>query len=393
MKILFICQYYYPEPFRHKDICEELVSKGHEVTVITGLPNYPVGKVYKGYKYGKKRDEVINGVKIHRCFTIGRYGGSLKRLLNYFSYPLSACRYVGHIKEEYDIVFVNQLSPIMMAWPAIKYKKKHKTKIIMYCLDLWPISLCVGGMSTKSIVYKLFHKISVDIYKKMDLILNTSESFKNYQVNKLKIDSSIISYLPQYAETIFLPSSCKKLPNEFIDLMFAGNIGTAQSIKTIITAAKLCKDIKNLRWHIVGDGTEVKNLKNMAQGMENIIFYGYQPIDKMPEFYSMADVMLVTMKKDLVSSLTLPGKVQTYMAAGKPIIGAADGETQRVISESQCGFCGQAEDAQTLAVNIRRIINEDLQTLSSNSRRYYESKFSKESFFKTIESVLKKFEK
>lgn len=393
MKILFICQYYYPEPFRHKDICEELVSKGHEVTVITGLPNYPVGKVYKGYKYGKKRDEVINGVKIHRCFTIGRYGSSLKRLLNYFSYPLSACRYVGHIKEEYDIVFVNQLSPIMMAWPAIKYKKKHKTKIIMYCLDLWPISLCVGGMSTKSIVYKLFHKISVDIYKKMDLILNTSESFKNYQVNKLKIDSSIISYLPQYAETIFLPSSCKKPPNEFIDLMFAGNIGTAQSIKTIITAAKLCKDIKNLRWHIVGDGTEVKNLKNMAQGMENIIFYGYQPIDKMPEFYSMADVMLVTMKKDLVSSLTLPGKVQTYMAAGKPIIGAADGETQRVISESQCGFCGQAEDAQTLAVNIRRIINEDLQTLSSNSRRYYESKFSKESFFKTIESVLKKFEK
>lgn len=393
MKILFICQYYYPEPFRHKDICEELVSKGHEVTVITGLPNYPVGKVYKGYKYGKKRDEVINGVKIHRCFTIGRYGGSLKRLLNYFSYPLSACRYVGHIKEEYDIVFVNQLSPIMMAWPAIKYKKKHKTKIIMYCLDLWPISLCVGGMSTKSIVYKLFHKISVDIYKKMDLILNTSESFKNYQVNKLKIDSSIISYLPQYAETIFLPSSCKKPPNEFIDLMFAGNIGTAQSIKTIITAAKLCKDIKNLRWHIVGDGTEVKNLKNMAQGMENIIFYGYQPIDKMPEFYSMADVMLVTMKKDLVSSLTLPGKVQTYMAAGKPIIGAADGETQRVISESQCGFCGQAEDAQTLAVNVRRIINEDLETLSSNSRRYYESKFSKESFFKTIESVLKKFEK
>lgn len=393
MKILFICQYYYPEPFRHKDICEELVSKGHEVTVITGLPNYPVGKVYKGYKYGKKRDEVINGVKIHRCFTIGRYGGSLKRLLNYFSYPLSACRYVGHIKEEYDIVFVNQLSPIMMAWPAIKYKKKHKTKIIMYCLDLWPISLCVGGMSTKSIVYKLFHKISVDIYKKMDLILNTSESFKNYQVNKLKIDSSIISYLPQYAETIFLPSSCKKLPNEFIDLMFAGNIGTAQSIKTIITAAKLCKDIKNLRWHIVGDGTEVKNLKNMAHGMENIIFYGYQPIDKMPEFYSMADVMLVTMKKDLVSSLTLPGKVQTYMAAGKPIIGAADGETQRVISESQCGFCGQAEDAQTLAVNVRRIINEDLETLSSNSRRYYESKFSKESFFKTIESVLKKFEK
>lgn len=393
MKILFICQYYYPEPFRHKDICEELVSKGHEVTVITGLPNYPVGKVYKGYKYGKKRDEVINGVKIHRCFTIGRYGSSLKRLLNYFSYPLSACRYVGHIKKEYDIVFVNQLSPIMMAWPAIKYKKKHKTKIIMYCLDLWPISLCVGGMSTKSIVYKLFHKISVDIYKKMDLILNTSESFKNYQVNKLKIDSSIISYLPQYAETIFLPSSCKKLPNEFIDLMFAGNIGTAQSIKTIITAAKLCKDIKNLRWHIVGDGTEVKNLKNMAQGMENIIFYGYQPIDKMPEFYSMADVMLVTMKKDLVSSLTLPGKVQTYMAAGKPIIGAADGETQRVISESQCGFCGQAEDAQALAVNVRRIINEDLETLSSNSRRYYESKFSKESFFKTIESVLKKFGK
>ena len=128
MKILVVCQYYYPEPFRHPDICEELVKRGHEVTVVTGLPNYPMGEIYKGYQNGEKRDEVLNGVKVHRCYTIGRKQGALYRFLNYYSYALSSTRYIKKIKEEYDVVFVNQLSPVMMANANVTLFLKNSIK-------------------------------------------------------------------------------------------------------------------------------------------------------------------------------------------------------------------------------------------------------------------------
>ena len=146
MKILVICQYYLPEPFRISDLCEEFVKLGHEVSVVTGTPNYPEGRIYCGYRHGKRRNEVMNGVHVHRCFTIGRRSGKLFRFFNYFSYSISASIYASHMKEKFDIVFVNQLSPVMMANPAIKYKNKHNVKMFLYCLDLWPESLTVGGI-------------------------------------------------------------------------------------------------------------------------------------------------------------------------------------------------------------------------------------------------------
>ena len=154
MKILVICQYYSPEPFRHSDICEELVKRGHEVTVVTGLPNYPMGKIYDGFRHGKKRDEQINGVKIHRCFIIGRRHGAIFRFLNYYSYAISSHFYVKHLKDDFDVVFVNQLSPVMMAKAGITYKKKHNKKLVLYCLDLWPESLVAGGITRGSFIYK-----------------------------------------------------------------------------------------------------------------------------------------------------------------------------------------------------------------------------------------------
>ena len=164
MKILVVCQYYYPEPFRITDICEELVRRGHEVFVVTGLPNYPEGMIYSGYRGKDKRDENINGVRVHRCFTIGRRSGVLFRFLNYYSYAFSSVRYTSKLKEKFDVIFVNQLSPVMMAKAAISYKKKHNTKIVMYCLDLWPESLTVGGIKKGSAIYKFFHKVSAKMY-------------------------------------------------------------------------------------------------------------------------------------------------------------------------------------------------------------------------------------
>ena len=235
MKILVICQYYYPEPFRHPDICEELVKRGHEVKVVTGYPNYPEGILYEGYGKGKHIDEVINGVKVHRCYTVPRQTGSVKRLMNYYSYAASSTKYVlsndclASDGNPFDVVLCNQLSPVMMADAAIAYKKKHKVPVVMYCLDLWPESLIAGGITRESVIYKFFHHVSKKIYRQMDKILITSRMFEYYLHSEFGIDRKKLEYLPQYAEGIFEQIPAKE-ENGMFDFMFAGNIGAVQSV-------------------------------------------------------------------------------------------------------------------------------------------------------------------
>ena len=390
MKILVICQYYFPEPFRVSDICEELVKRGHQVTVVTGTPNYPMGEIYEGYENGKKKNETINGVRVHRCFTIGRKGGNVKRFMNYYSYAISSSLHTLFMREKFDVVFVNQLSPVMMAYAGIVYKKIHHKKLVLYCLDLWPASLSAGGVKENSLVYKVFHKISANIYRKADSILITSNMFKDYLHGELSIGNNKIHYLPQYAEQLFDPSKCAKKPDDWTDLMFAGNIGKVQNVEIILKAAKVLKD-KRIRFHIVGDGTDLDRLKGIKKkhNLSNVIFHGRQPLEKMPDYYSMADAMLVTMKVDPVLSLTLPGKVQTYMAAGKPIIGAIGGETMSVLEKAKCGYCGTGDSVKELVDNIKRFISEDNRAqLAAFSRRYYEKCFARDVFMNTLENEM-----
>ena len=339
MKILVVCQYYYPEQVRITDICEEFVKRGHEVDVITDIPNYPMGVIFDGYKHGERRDEVINGVNVHRCFTIARRSGVLFRFLNYYSYAFSSTRYASKLKKEYDAVLVNQLSPVMMACAAVKYKKKHNKRLVYYCLDLWPESLVAGGIKRGGFIYKFFNKISENLYKKADKILVTSRDFTTYLENQFGIEKDKLSYLPQYAEDLFKPA--ERVKKDTVDLTFAGNIGVMQSVETIIRAAAELKEIENLRFNIVGDGISLEDCKKLSDelGTDNVIFHGRKPLEEMSEYYRNADAMLVTLAKDPLISMTIPGKVQTYMAAGKPVIGAIDGETPKVIEEAGCGFC------------------------------------------------------
>lgn len=392
-KILVICQYYKPEPFRISDICEELVCRGHEVHVVTGYPNYPEGVLYEGYGKGKHIDEVINGVKVHRCYTVPRQTGIAKRLLNYYSYAISSTKYVLSKKcvasdgKAFDVVYCNQLSPVMMAHAAIAYKKKYKVPVVMYCLDLWPESLIAGGVKRDSILYKYYHHVSRKIYQKMDKILITSRMFSEYFQQEFEFQDEKTEYLPQYAEGIFEEIETKQAIETF-DFMFAGNIGSIQNVDTIIKAAELLKN-EPVRFHIIGSGSDLERLKKVGDNVENVIFYGRRPVEEMPTFYKKADAMLITLQADPVLSMTLPGKVQSYMAVGKPIIGAINGETKRVIEEAKCGYCGSAEDAAELANNIRLFIeNPEKEIMGKNARVYYEKHFDQKEFMDRLEACL-----
>lgn len=390
-KILVICQYYKPEPFRISDICEEMVRRGHEVQVVTGYPNYPEGILYEGYGKCKHIDEVINGVKVHRCFTIPRQAGMVKRLMNYYSYPLSSSSFVrfkacvASDGKPFDVVFCNQLSPVMMADAAIAYKKKYKVPVVMYCLDLWPESLIAGGITRTSPIYKFFHHVSKKIYRQMDKILITSRMFSEYLSTEFGVEKDRIEYLPQYAEDIFEQIPLRKEDGTF-HFMFAGNIGAVQSVETVIRAAEKLKD-EPVEFHIVGGGSDLERIQELGKGLENVVFYGRRPLEEMPSFYSKADAMLVTLAADPVLSLTLPGKVQSYMAVGKPIIGAIDGETKEVIEVAQCGFCGRAENVDELVENIKRFIRSDKrEEMGKNARKYYEENFEEKLFMDKLES-------
>ena len=400
MKILVVCQYYYPEPFRITDICETLVQKGHQVTILTGLPNYPEGKVLDEYRNGKKRNEILNGVKIIRTFEVGRGNSQLKLLLNYFSFAISASLKAYFMKDQYDVVFVNQLSPVMMSIPAIVYKKKHNKKLLLLCLDLWPDSLAAGGVRENSNIYRLFLKISRWVYKSADRILVTSNMFKDYFQNTLGLSITNIEHLPQYAEDLFstrvesIKSDTSGSIKRF-NFVFAGNIGDMQNVETIIKAANELHTHHNITFHIVGDGSKLEECKQLVDryNLTNVTFHGRRPVEQMPYFYAMADAMLVTLKHNKALSFTLPGKIQSYMAAGRPVIGAINGETSYVIKDAKCGLCCKAEDYKELARLIIQFCNSNIrEQMALNARNYYINNYGKEHFIDRLESVLDSLE-
>lgn len=392
MKIFVVSQYFYPEQFRVNDICFELVKEGHDVTVLTGIPNYPSGIIDKKYRGFKNRKEEINGVKVIRSWLLGRGKGTKRLALNYVSFALSSTLKAMFLKKDFDLILVYQLSPVTMAIPAILLKKITKKPLIIYTHDLWPESIASVGLSKESKIYSILLKISKWIYNSADEIYISSKLFKEYLDNTLGIKKKI-TYLPVYAEALFEEIGTIKKNDETINLVFAGNIGEMQSVETIIYAANELKNNTHIVWHIVGDGSAREKCEDLTRQMElkNIIFYGQYPIKEMTRFYQMADAFLVTLRANKVISYTLPNKVQSYLAAGKPIIGAIDGETQMVINEANCGVCSAAEDYKALAENVMKFVEEKdkREIYGKNARKYYDNIFSKTIYMKRINSLLK----
>lgn len=389
MKILVICQYYSPEPFKVADVLEALVSKGHTVDVVTGFPNYPMGEIYSGYRNGAHKNEVINGVNVHRVFTVGRGTGAVRRIVNYYTYAVASTLYVSKLKDDYDAVFCYQLSPVLMAKAAMKYKKKYNKKLLLYCLDLWPDSLTLGGVRKGGIIYNHYKKVSEKIYGSADKILVSSEMFKPYLDEMFKINGERVEYLPQYAEDVFRPS--QKKDDGSVRLTFAGNIGTTQSIETVLYAARKLQG-RNIEFHFYGDGSGLEKMMSVTEklGLNNVTFHGRIPLEDVPEKYAKSDGLIVTLSDNDVLSMSFPGKIQTYMAAGKPVIGAVNGEAAEIIKEAECGFCAPAQDSDGLVRCIEEFLTADKKALGENARKYYEENFRKEDFINKLSGELEK---
>lgn len=392
MKILVVSQYYYPEQFRVNDICEELVRKGHYVTVLTGLPNYPKGELYEGYENRKRRREKINGVEIVRCNLKPRKTGFLHLALNYLSFVFGGNVELRKIKGTFDAIFVYQMSPVTMAIPAIHAKKKFGSPLVLYCLDLWPASILDMNIKRDGIFYNIVKKISRSIYRKCDQIIVSSPSFKKYLHEVCGVLCEKMTFIPQHAEDIY-EENLKAIDNGIVDFMFLGNIGLSQNCECIVKAADLLDKKLSYKVHFVGAGSNLDNIKKLVFERkldDKIVFHGFQKMEKLPEFYRLADVCVLTLANETEIGLTIPAKLQGYMAAGKAVVASISGDAAQVINEAECGYQVEAGDVKGLAEIMAKYIERPYLTYEHgiNGKKYFSTHFSKNVVISQLEKVL-----
>jgi len=397
MRILVISQYFWPENFRINDLVQDLIDRGHEVTVLTGLPNYPSGKVFSDFRKKPEMFSKFSGAKIVRVPLITRGNGGFRLVLNYLTFALSASL-VGFFrlrKSSFDVIFVCQLSPVTVGIPAVVFRSLKRIPVVFWVLDLWPETLSALGYRSK-IILKLVGGLVSFIYNRCDLILGQSKGFiKN--INKYCSQPQKFRYFPSWSETLFSEKSTVLAPevqekSKVFNIVFTGNIGQSQDFPTILDAVELLKPHKDIRWLVVGDGRDADWVKKeiFKRGLSGSVeMLGRYPLDRMPSFISHADVLLVTLKKEPAFSLTIPGKVQSYLASGIPIVGMLDGEGARVISESQAGFVCPAGDSHGLAnliLEMKSLTKVERERLGKNGKSYTEREFNRSKLINQLEN-------
>lgn len=400
MKILAVSQYYWPEPFNVAEICEELAARGHGVTVLTGLPNYPEGAVYPGYEGHDVLSQHRNGVEIIRVRNFPRKTGPVARVRNYYSFSRRASARSRNLPDDYDVVLSFIISPVMSANPAIAYARRTGTPLLHYVIDLWPECLLAGGITKSSPIYRHYGKVSRRIYGAGDRLAVTSPLFTEYLGCLLDAEPETV-FLPQFAEDdFFKPVDADSAPPEGyssggLHLTFAGNVGSAQSVETVVRAAALLRGEGGYTFHVVGSGSELEPCRGLAKklGADNVVFHGRLPFEAMPSIYAHSDAMVATFADLPMLAYTLPRKIQSYMAAGRPVVGAVAGEARRVIEDAKCGFCCDAEDAGGLAAccrKLRALSGDERERLGFAGRAYCSDRFARNRFFETLESELEK---
>ncbi len=395
MKILVVGQVFYPDHFRINDVVKEL-AKNHEVKMVTGLPDYDQGKVPKEYKMFRRRREKFHGARVIRVPIISRRKGPIFRSLNYLSYAFTGSIYTFFLKEKFDVVFSYQTSPITMFLPGAVYAKKNKVPSVLYTLDLWPESVKAMSIKENSTMFKVLHKLSRKIYHAADKVLVSSPAFKDYLEDTIELEGDKIFYLPQYTDEVSsekLEQRQKENPGKVLEFTFAGNIGLVQDLETVVKAAAQIKD-RIFTINIVGSGSHEEDIKTMVNdlGVNNhFVFHGRKNQEQMDAIYDESDVCILTLKNNDFIGKTIPGKLQTYMAKGKAILGAISNDSLKIIKESQSGLCVESGDYLGLSDNMLEYINnpELANSFGRNARTYYHDNFRKEIFMKTLMDLLK----
>ncbi len=381
LKILVISQYFWPENFRINDLVQYLSKKKHKIEILTGIPNYPNGTIFNEFKDNKKIFSNYNGCKVYRVkHSLRKQGTFLNLLINFITFFLSATFYsIKNLRnKEYDYILVFGTSPITTAIVGIILSGFTKSKVILWVLDLWPDVLTDLKLLRNNILKKILLKIVNFIYKNSDIILCQSEAF----VEKIKTKSKKIIFYT-WPENISNKIESKKKSSKYLNIVFAGNIGQAQNLITVIRAAKILKN-QNINWHFIGGGRNKENIVKYSKKFKlvNVKFYKYQKLKNMKKYFDMADILLLSLIKGQATSNTIPGKFQTYLLFKKPILCHANGIVSNYVKKYHLGLCSNPDSSNQLVRNIL-ILHKAKQKnkldkfVSNNNSNYLLDKFSK----------------
>ena len=391
--ILVVSQYFYPENFRINDICKEWVKRGYKVTVLTGIPNYPQGSFYAGYSWFRGRKETYEGMDIIRIPLIPRGHNALMLMLNYISFVISGWFWKTFTDLKADRVFICEVSPMTQALPGVWYAKRRRIPCFIYVQDLWPENVeIVTGLHNKYILGAI-DKMVDGIYRKCDKIYATSPSFVKRLEERESVyadDDSKVKYWPQYAEEFYQPVKKEELPDlpekdERFKLIFTGNIGYAQGLDILPKAARILKDRgRECCFLLVGDGRYREKLEEeiRAEQVEDMFrLLGRKSAEDVPKYLAHGDAAFISFTDNELFQMTIPAKLQSYLACGMPILAAAGGETARIILEAGCGICSKLGDPQALTDAIIRFM--ELSIEDRNEMRMAAADYSKKYFAKS----------
>jgi glycosyltransferase involved in cell wall biosynthesis len=388
VRILVLTQYFWPETFRINDVVDGLVGRGHSVTVYTGLPNYPGGSFHPGYGFSGPYKEKRNGADVRRVPLLPRgSGGSVRLALNYLSHALAATL-LAPFQKKCDVILVFEPSPMTIGIPARVLRALKGAPVVFWVQDLWPESLSATGAVRSRAVLALVDRLIKWIYRGCDRVLVQSEAFIP-SVEAHGVPRERIRYLPNSAEAFYRKVDVEK--QRGFRVLYAGNIGAAQDFPTILAAAERVRDVQ---WLIVGDGrmrswveSEVKQ-----RGLSNVQLLGQRPGEEMPRLFAQADVLLATLRREPIFAYTIPSKIQSYLACGRPVIAAIEGEGGRIIRSAGAGWAVPPEDPAALAEAVlaaSRLERTELDAMGSRGEAWFREHFERDKLLSRLEGFLR----
>lgn len=400
MRVLVVSQMFWPENFRINDLVAEMVARGHKVTVLTGLPNYPEGRVFPEFASSPHSFGDYAGADIVRVPIAVRGQSRTRLVLNYLSFVVSAC-VVGAWKlrgRHFDVIFVFEPSPVTVGLPAVLLRRLKRAPLAFWVLDLWPETLAAVGMIRSRRLLAMVGFLVSFIYRRCDLLLAQSRSFIP-QIEKYAPKNADIRYFPSWAEDMYAEPGCEcaaeieAMPGSF-NVLFAGNIGEAQDFPAILEAVEKLRSHEHIRWLVVGDGRKAEWVRSQvrSRGLESrVLMPGRFPLGRMPSFYRHADVLLVSLADKPIFAMTIPGKLQSYLAMGIPIVAMLNGEGAEVVERYKAGVACPAGDGSALANTVLRMSQlpkGELATMGRNALQTSVQEFGREQLLTMLEKWL-----
>lgn len=398
MKILLLTQWFDPEPtLKGLVLARELQRQGHEVQVLTGFPNYPTGKIYPGYKLRLKQTEFIDGIEVTRVALYPSHDSSvIKRVFNYISFAFMAALMGIFSTKKADVIYAYH-PPLTVGLAAILIKFFRRTPIVYDIQDMWPDTLKATGMLNNDRLLNIISITCKQVYKYVDHIVVLSPGFKKLLIDR-KVPENKISVIYNWCDEEALESKTilkdeyNQILSDRFNLVFAGNLGKAQGLDTLINVAQSLKDNSRIQLVFVGDGTERDSLilKVAELGLENVVFIPRVPMSEVGGILKKADVLIVHLKDDKLFEITIPSKTQAYMAIGKPILMAVKGDASDIVESAQAGAIAQPDNTESIVEAIKYLYNSSssaLRQMGENSKKYYIDEMSLEKSCKKFNEV------